>query len=286
MNIGKLGVFFFTDSLTAPQSADLARRVEALGYGALWYPEALGRNSLVQAAWLLANTKSLVVASGIANIYARDAQATHAGRLALNEMSDNRFLLGLGVSHPPLVEGLRGHAYGKPLQNMRAYLERMAAATYQAPPPGGSSEVVLAALGPKMLELAGELCDGAHPYNVTPEHTARARKILGPTKRLYVEQKVMLETDPVKAREAARQSLGFYLGLENYRKNWFTLGFTEEDLAGPSDRFLDAMVAWGDAATLRSRLEDHYQAGADHVCIQPVGDLAVLEALAPTGPSN
>jgi probable F420-dependent oxidoreductase len=280
MDIGKLGVFSFLDTMTAKEVADFAQRVEKMGYGALWYPEAVGRNSFVLAGWILANTERLVAASGIANIYARDAQATHAARLALNELSGGRFLLGLGVSHAPLVQGIRGHDYGKPLETMRNYLQYMAKAVYQAPPPPGRSEVVLAALGPKMLELAGTASDGAHPYNVTPEHTARARRILGPNKKLYVEQKVLLESDPARARGIAKGALDFYLGLPNYRNNWFSLGFTEEDMA-PSDRFLDAMVAWGDEGAIRARLDEHFQAGADHVCIHPLGDLRVLEALAP-----
>ena len=282
MNIGKLGVFHFLDSFSAAENAELAREIEQLGYGALWYPEAVGRNSMVQATWLLANTTRLVIASGIANIYARDAQATASARLALNELSGGRFLLGLGVSHAPLVESMRGHSYSRPLAAMRDYLEKMKQATYQAPTPADNGEMVLAALGPKMLELAGQQTDGAHPYNVTPEHTRRARQILGPNKRLYVEQKVALETDPSKARDLARQGLGFYMGLPNYRNNWISLGFSEDDLSGPSDAFLDAMVCWGDVNQVRQKLQQHYQAGADHVCIQVLGDLkAGLRALAP-----
>lgn len=284
MDIGKLGVFLFTDSLTAAQAAELADRIEKWGYGALWFPEAVGRNSVAHASWLLASTRRLVVASGIANIYARDAQAAAAARLTLNEQSGNRYLMGLGVSHAPLVEGLRGHHYGKPIQAMRSYLEKMRQATYRAPAPAGESELVLAALGPRMLELAAELTDGAHPYNVTPEHTAMARKILGPGKRLYVEHKVVLETDPVKAREIGRQGLAFYKDLPNYRNNWLRLGFTEDDCAGPSDRLVDAVVAWGDEARIRARIQEHYQAGADHVCIQPLAAVEeTLERLAPAG---
>ncbi|MBI3929025.1 MAG: TIGR03620 family F420-dependent LLM class oxidoreductase [Armatimonadetes bacterium] len=282
MEIGKLGVFYFTDGFTAAQAAGFARKVERLGYGALWYPEALGRETMAHASWLLANTERLVIASGIANIFARDPQATAAASLALSEQSNSRYLLGLGVSHAPLVRDVRGHAYHKPLQRMREYLQNMGRAVYRAPRPSEDSEVVLAALGPKMLELAGAMTDGAHPYNVTPEHTAFARGILGPEKRLYVEQKVMLETDPTRARAAARQALDFYLAAENYRNNWKRLGFGDGEIDGPSDRFLDAMVAWGDADALRRRIQEHWDAGADHVCIQPVGDVdRVLEALGP-----
>lgn len=284
MDIKKFGVFYFVDSMSAPQLAHFAREVESLGYGALWFPEAVGRNTMVTAAWLLSQTEKLVVASGIANIYARDPQAAVAGRKALDELSGGRYLLGLGVSHAPLVEDVRGHSFHKPLARMKDYLEKMQKAVYQAPAPEKSGELVLGALGPKMTELSAKLADGAHPYNVTPEHTADTRKIVGPDKRVYVEHKVVLETDPVKARAAAKQTLDFYMGLPNYRNNWLRLGFTEEELnpEKPGDRFLDEMVYWGDARTIRKKLNRHFEAGADHVCVQPLGDdpLACLKALA------
>jgi probable F420-dependent oxidoreductase len=282
MSIGKLGVFTFIDMMSASDAADFARTVQDLGYGALWYPEAVGRNSMVTAAWLLSQTTTLTVASGIANIFARDAQAAAGARHALNEMSGGRFLMGLGVSHAPLVEDLRGHSFKNPLQRMRDYVEKMNGAIYQSPKPKTSGELVLAALGPKMTALAGEVSDGAHPYNVTPEHTAKAREILGPEKKLYVEQKVLLETDPLKARAVAKANLSFYLPMINYQKNWARLGFQAADWEQPSDKFLDAMVAWGDESAIRQRIDEHYQAGADHVCIQPLGDPAeVLRLLAP-----
>lgn len=283
MNIGKLGVFYFLDNLSAPQLAEFAQSVELMGYGCLWYPEAVGRNSMVTATWALSQTTRLVVASGIANIFARDAQATAAAQKALNELSGGRFLLGLGVSHPPLVEDMRGHRYEKPLQRMREYLEKMKQATYVAPAPEKSGETVLAALGPKMIALAGETTDGAHPYNVTPEHTARAREILGPDKKLYVEQKILLETDPDKARGIARETLSMYLPMVNYQNNWARLGFESEDWEQPSDKLLDAMVYWGDEETINGKLEHHFQAGADHVCLQPLGEnpLDTLRVFAP-----
>lgn len=287
MDIKKLGVWFFTEGLTAREAADFARQVQDWGYGALWIPEATGRNSLVHAAWLLSQTTSLVVATGIANVFGRDAQATVGARHALNEQSQGRFLLGLGVSHAPLVERLRGHNYKKPLAYMSDYLDKMGRAMYSAPMPAQQGEVVLAALGPKMLELSRDKADGAHPYNVTPEHTAEARAILGSGKKLYVEQKVMLETDPEKARGAAREVLGMYLKLPNYRNAWFRMGFSEAEVDGTADRFLDAMVAWGDEEAIAERIQAHWDAGADHVCIQPVGGASpghpeprVLEAMA------
>src|SRR5258708_14011806 len=184
MKLSKLGVWAGMDAFTATEAAAFAQRVEGWGYGALWIPEAMGRNSLVNAAWLLANASTLVIATGIANIYARDWVAAASAQKALNEQSGGRFLLGLGVSHVPLVEGFRGQHYGKPVATMRAYLEGMKKAHYVAPQPSEPPKTVIAPLGPKMLALAGEQADGAHPSNVTPENTAQARKILGPGQML------------------------------------------------------------------------------------------------------
>ena len=247
----------------------------------MWTPESRGRNVLVNAAWLLAGTSRLVIATGIANIYARDAMAMANAQRGLNEQSGNRFLLGLGVSHKPMVSALRGHTYGRPVPTMRAYLEAMRAAPYQAPLPSEPPRTVLAALGPKMLALAAEMTDGAHPYCVTPEHTAEARRILGPGKLLCPELMVLLETDPAKARAAARTALSTYVQLENYANNWRRLGFTDADLAGGgSNRFIDGNVAWGDESAIRKRIELFWDAGADHVCIQsihPSGSRTMLD---------
>jgi probable F420-dependent oxidoreductase len=292
MKIGKLGAWAATESLTAVAAAAFAKRVEGWGYGALWIPEALGRNVLVHSSWLLANTSTLVIATGIANIYARDAAAMKSAQLALAEQSGGRFLLGLGVSHVPLVEGVRGHVFEKPIGKMRRYLQDMEKVTYISAMPAETPPVVIAALGPQMLALTAELADGAHPYNVTPEHTALARKVLGPGKLLCPEQKVLLQTDPAIARAAARKNLSTYLTLPNYRNNMVRMGFTESDLeSGGSDRFIDAIVAWGDEAAVRKRIQAHWDAGADHVCIQaipPDGDSSkpvderLLELLAPS----
>jgi probable F420-dependent oxidoreductase len=272
MKLSKLGVWAAMDAFTAVEAAAFAQRVEAWGYDALWFPEAMGRNSFVHAALLLANTTRLVVATGIANIYARDWVAAASAQKALNEQSGGRFLLGLGVSHIPLVEGFRGQHYGKPVETMRAYLEGMKKAHYSAPAPPEPPKTVIAALGPKMLALAAEQADGAHPYNATPDHTAEARKILGPGKLLCPEQMVLAETDPAKARTIARSTLAIYLSLPNYANNWKRLGFGNADFAnGGSDRLVDAVVAWGDDAAIRARLQAHWDAGADHVCIQALG---------------
>ena len=244
MKLGKLGVWTSLDSVTAARSLEIAKRVEARGYAALWMPESRGRNVLVHSAWLLAGTQRLIVAPGIANIYARDAMAMAAGQRGLNEQSGGRFLLGIGVSHVPTVNTLRGHVYGKPVATMRAYLDAMRAAIYIAPPPPEPPLTILAALGPRMLALSAEHADGAHPYNVPPEHTAEARRILGPDKLLCPEQMVVLEKNPSEARRIGRIALERYMKLENYVNNWRRLGFGDNDLAGGgSDRFIDANVA-------------------------------------------
>ncbi len=278
MQLKKLGVWAATDSLCAADAAAFARRVEAWGYGALWIPEAVGREACSASAWLLANTSKLIVASGIANIYARDSISAAAAQKGLNEQSGGRFLLGLGVSHIPLVEGVRRHQYGKPIATMRSYLQAMAAAPYKSVPPAAAPTTVLAALGPKMLELAAELADGAHPYNVTPEHTRGARALLGAGKLLCVEQAAILETDPAQARAAARRFLSFYMALPNYVDNWRRLGFADADFSGGgSDRLIDAVLVWGDEKAIRARIDEHWQAGADHVCVQAIGQTALAD---------
>jgi probable F420-dependent oxidoreductase len=287
MKLGKLGVWCSTNALRPEQLAELAQGVERLNYDVLWYPESLSYESLSLAGFLLGRTERICVGSGIANIYARDAITAIAGHNTLNSLYGDRFILGLGVSHIPLVETRRGHNYGKPVTTMRAYLDAIDAAELAVTAP--ARNIVLAALGPVMLALARDRTQGALPYNVTPEHTAQAKKILGPDKWLCVEQKVCLTTDANQAREVAAKTLAHYMALPNYRNNWLRLGFSETELAGGgNERFLDAMVAWGDADAIRARIDAHYAAGATHVCIQPVNpdgtpapDWAVLEALAP-----
>lgn len=289
MKLGKLGIWFPMDPLTKEQLTELAQRVEALGYAALWYPESRGHESFSLGSYLLARTKTLVLATGIANIYARDAAAARQGQHTLAKLSGGRFLLGLGVSHIPMVEGLRGHKYEKPVATMRAYLEGMAKAADIAPKLEQAPPTVIAALGPRMTALGAKNAAGIHPYNVTPEHTAWAREIVGPEPWVCVEQKIMLTTDANQARKVAREGMARYMPLPNYRNNWLRQGFSEAELDnGGSDRFLDAMVAWGDAATIKTRIQAHFDAGASHVCIQPLNPdgsllphMAALEALAP-----
>lgn len=289
MELGRLGVWLFVDGLDAQGTAKLAQRVESLGYGTLWIPEAMGREVFASASWLLAATTKLNIASGIANIYARDAMTMAAGQKTLDEQSGGRFLLGVGVSHKPLVEDIRGHDASKPLATMKRYLDAMAGAIYVAPPSAVPGKIVIGALHPKMLKLCAQKTAGAHPYLMPPEHTAYARKILGDGPLLCPEQKVLLESDPAKARSVARAALKMYFELPNYRRSLMRFGFTDADFAdGGSDRLVDGTVAWGDEQAIRERIAAHHAAGADHVCIQPLHpdalpepDWRVLEALAP-----
>jgi probable F420-dependent oxidoreductase len=270
VDLGPVGVWTFQlDRQPAARAGEIAAELEELGYGAVWLPEAVGRDPLVGAALLLGATDRITVATGIASIYARDAMAMAAGWKTVSEAHPGRFVLGLGVSHAPMVEGMRGHAYGPPLTTMRAYLDAMDAAMYVAAEPPEPTRRVLAALGPKMLALAAERADGAHPYFVTPEHTARAREVLGREPVLATEQAAVLETDPAEARRVAREHMAIYLGLPNYVNNLKRLGFTDDDIAaGGSDRLADAIVAWGDVNAVRARVRAHHDAGADHVCVQ------------------
>ena len=226
MKLGKLGVWYFFDAMSSTDAATTAQRIESLGYSTLWIPETIGKNPMVLSSWLLSNTKELNIATGIVNIYHREPGVTLAAQKSLCEQSNNRFLLGLGVSHKPLVEGVRGLNYGPPVKTMRNYLEGMKAAPYTALSHEEEPPTVIAALGPKMLELASEMTQGAHPYFTSPEHTAMAREKLGKDSWLCVEQKVILEKDPTKAREAAKQTAAIYKGLPNYRNNWIRMGLS------------------------------------------------------------
>ncbi|MFE7661859.1 LLM class F420-dependent oxidoreductase [Streptomyces celluloflavus] len=286
--LGRVGVWH--GGLGAAPTAvarEAAQEIEELGYGALWFGEGpASKEALSHAGLLLAATRRLPVATGIANIWVRDATAMNAGANTLAEAYPGRFVLGLGASHAPLVDG-RGHAYAKPLAAMRTYLDGMDAAAYEAPLPDGPPARVLAALGPKMLELSATRAAGAHSYFVTPEHTAQAREVLGDGPLLAPEQAVLLETDPVAARALARDHMGVYLALPNYVNNLRRLGFEDDDFTGGgSDRLVDAIVAWGDADAIRERIRAHHDAGADHVAIQPLAPhrglgLGQLRELAP-----
>jgi probable F420-dependent oxidoreductase len=289
MKFGKFGVFTFTDILDPKLLAELPRRLEELGYSTLWYPEAMNYEAFAVGGYLLSHSKNLIVGSGIANIYARDPAASVMGHNSLNSLYGGRFVLGLGVSHAPIVSDLRGHDYTKPVATMRAYLDGMDQAwkALSGAPP--EKQVVLAALGPNMSKLAAERTLGSFPYNITPEQARISRSNMSRESAVICEQKVCLCSDPVTARAAARAALGIYMSLPNYFNNWFRLGFNKDDLKdGGSDRLMDAMVFWGSADQIKAKLQKYFDGSADQVVIQPIRADGkpgpcwdALEALAP-----
>ncbi len=257
------------DVVPSSRARELAAELEGLGYGAVWIPEVAGRDPFVHLSMLLSATERIVGATGIANIWARDAVATSCATKTLEEAYPQRVLIGLGVSHQPLVDDLRGHDYGKPLTAMRRYLDGIDQAPFSAERPSTPPKYVLAALRTKMLQLSAERTEGAHPYFVTPEHTVRARETLGADALLCPEQAVVLESDPDRAREIGRGHTTTYLKLPNYVNALLDLGFDEADLNdGGTDAVVDALVAWGDVDTIRDRVQQHLGAGADHVAVQ------------------
>jgi probable F420-dependent oxidoreductase len=274
VDIGKYGIWYgMVDTLPTPEARRAAQVVEELGFGALWVAEAVGRDPFVSATVLLAATEKLAVATGIANIYARDPMTMAAGQKTIAEAFPGRFLLGIGVSHGHLVAGVRKHDYSKPYSYMVEYLDKMDKALFMAVGPDEDPGRLLAALGPKMLELSATRANGAHPYFTTPEHTRIARETMGPDALLAPEQMVVLSTDPVEARRIARAGMKIYMGLPNYFNNLVRLGFDESDRAdGGSDRLVDAIVAWGTPEQIAARVQEHHDAGADHVCIQVLQD--------------
>ena len=285
-----LGVWYFTDAMTATQAAEAAARIESLGYSTLWVPDTVGRDPFAHLAWLASQTRTLHFATGVASIFSRHPGPMMQAANTLAEQTAGRFVLGLGVSHERTVAGLRKLDYSKPLTQMRSYLEAMDASPYMAVPPEEPPIRLLAALGPKMLELSATATDGAHPYFVTPEHTADARAAIGSDKLLCVEQKVILSTDADAARAAANVQIDRYARLPNYRNNWKRISFTEDEIEQRANRFVDHVIVWGDEDRVRSGVQAHYDAGADHVCIQPVStngplvlDWNALETLAPRG---
>lgn len=270
MHLGRVGLW--TNQLNGlghAQLCDVLQEVEGLGFGALWTGEAAtGREAFTHSALALGATDRMVVATGIASIWARDPSATASAHRVLSEAFPHRFLLGLGVSHGALV-GARGHTYAKPLAAMRAHLDAMDAhPTGELPPLMTPASRVLGALGPAMLALARDRADGAHPFLVPPEHTAAAREILGPGKLLAPHQAVVLRDDLEVAREVARTDLGGRLRLPNYRRSLSRLGFGDDDfVAGGSDALVDRMYACGDEAAVAARVAEHLEAGADHVAL-------------------
>jgi probable F420-dependent oxidoreductase len=265
MQLGRIGIWSGQFWGERAEVVDAATELEELGYGTLWFPNRATAFEL--ARHLLDATRRAVIATGIVSIWTHAAAEAAEAHHALAEAHPNRFMLGLGVSHPHLVDREEPGRYSRPLAKMRQYLDELDA----APTPVPTSERVLAALGPRMLTLARDRSAGAHPYLVTAAHTRRAREALGTERLLAVEQAVVLEPEPARARAIAREHLSRYLTAPNYVNNWFRLGFTPDDVSdGGSDRLVDALVAWGGLDVILERIAQHHQAGADHVCIQVI----------------
>jgi probable F420-dependent oxidoreductase len=294
--LGRLGAWSHLDRLDVVALRDFARRADELGFGTLWVPETVGRDPFVLLALLTDVTSSMMLGTSIANIYARDAQTMRTGAMSLQEASGGRFVLGLGVSHPHLVEKLRGHTYERPVTRMREYVTVYRSAIYKGPIAEGAGEppVLLAALRERMTDLAATDADGAFPYLFTTNRVRWQRERLdaaasGSGRRpvLAVTMPTVVETDPAAARATARAYLTPYLRTPNYHASWTAQGFEPADWERPgSDRLVDAMVAWGDVEAIRARVAEFVDAGADHVAVIPLAtdgsddDLPTLEALA------
>ena len=270
---GTVGIWTVThESLPPQRSGEIAHELEELGYAAMWIPEAYSREAFTSSHFLLQATSTIVVATGIANIWARDAVTAASAAKSLNAAFSDRFVLGLGVSHEPIVQKLRKHDYVSPLTQMKSFLEELNKAPMFAVEGNQEFARVIAALGPKMLELGKTLAHGVHPYLVTPEHTAVARATVG-TQFVGVEQAVVLGQSREVFLQRAHAYLEIYTGLPNYRNNWLRLGFSEEDFVkGGSERLCDAMVVHGDEQKILDNINAHRSAGADHVCIQVLGE--------------
>ncbi|MEA2677966.1 MAG: hypothetical protein QOJ81_2107 [Chloroflexota bacterium] len=267
--LGRVGIWSFAlQRLAARDEIAAARQFETLRFPALWIPESLGsKDVMAHAALLLAGTEGVPLATGIANIHARDPMAMANGARALGEAYPGRFVLGIGVSHAPSVE-MRGGDYKNPLAQLKAYLDAMDAAQYAAPAPDPPVPLVLAALGPKMLELAAARADGAHPYFVPVEHTPIARQQLGPDPCLATEVTAVLTTDRSTGLDIGRKFAHNYLVLPNYANNLKRLGWTDTDIESEADKLIDAVVVIGDVDAIVKRVKDHLDGGADHVCVQ------------------
>jgi probable F420-dependent oxidoreductase len=273
MDVGPVGIWTAQlDLQPAARAREAAAELDELGFGALWIPEAVGREPISHAAVLLDATKRIVVATGVAVIFNRAPSAAAAAQRLLADDSGGRFLLGLGVSHAAMIEGMLGQVWDKPLARMRDYLDAMDDAFTVSPAPTNDPPRVLSALGPRMLELAATRAWGALTYFVPVEHTVEARGLLGDGPMLLVEQAVVLEADADVARAIGRKHMSIYLTLPNYVNNLRRLGWGDQDLAGGgSDKLVDAVVAWGGVDAVCARVAAHHDAGADHVCIQVLG---------------
>lgn len=286
--LGRVGVWLASLRLaTAEQERVAARRIEQLGYGSLWAGEAMsGKEAFAHQGLLLAATKGITTGTGIANVWLRNPIAMQAGASTLGDAYPGRFILGIGVSHASLVER-SGQTYRTPVAHMTHYLDEMDRAIPDVPHPEVPVPRLLAALGPMMLALSRDRADGAHPYFVPVAHTGLAREILGGDRLLIPEQAVVLSTDPEQARRIARQHTSSYLRLPNYVNNLKRFGYSDEDLSdGGSDRLVDAVVAWGNEQRIAERVKEHLDQGADHVLLQPLGDLeSAIEQLERMAPS-
>ena len=292
MDIKTPGIFALTDLMTADQLTCFALNVEKHGYGSLWFPEGLVRDPFSVATHILTFTNKLIVGTGIANVWKREPISMISAARTLAEMFPERFILGIGISHGPMM-AQHGYKYEKPVAFMRNYLARMKSAPYMAPQPRSEPPILIAALMPRMLQLAAAQTQGTIPVHTTPEQTARMRAALGPDKWICVQQVAILEADAAKARRAARGALTVYLSLPNYLRSFRDMGFGDPDFVdGGSDRLVDSLIAWGDADAIRKRVAAHYDAGATEVSVtltcaegspaeRSVPDEAALRALAP-----
>jgi probable F420-dependent oxidoreductase len=266
---GNLGVIAMTESMDSAALTVFALKLEELGYESLWLPELFGREPVATAAYLLAQTTQLKVATGIVNVYVRDACAMAQTRQTLAELSAGRFILGLGVSNPGLNE-TRGHVWQMPLPKMKSYLAAMTEAVIDSPSPEKPAPLYIAAHGPKLQKLGANQTDGIITYLMPPVHTQASRKHIGENTELSVVSPFILETDPATARAKARKALQYYMALDYYHREWSQLGFDENDFAdGGSDRLIDTLVGWGDEEALKERLNAYYTAGADRVIAMP-----------------
>jgi probable F420-dependent oxidoreductase len=268
----RIGVWWASDTWPMPAAQEVAREIESMGYGSLFLPEIGFKDALIESAAFLDATERLVIGTGIANIHARIPETAEGAGRTLTALYPGRFVLGLGVSHGPLVARF-GVAYDKPLATMRDYLGRMAALPEMIEPGSGRPTRLLAALGPKMIELSGTDADGAHPYLATPAHTATAREILGPGKWLVPEQAVVIGGDEDEQLRRAHLHLQIYSGLPNYRNSWKRLGFDESDFVpGGSEILARGIVGMGSVEQAAATLTAHLDAGADHALVQVLGD--------------
>jgi probable F420-dependent oxidoreductase len=260
LNLGRIGIWS-TAVRFSPEGREAAGELEQMGFGTVWIPGGVDDGVIASLDTLLDATSSLKLATGIINIWKHEPAELAAWWHGQSPDRQARLFLGLGVSHGPLI----GDAWAKPVAKMTEFLDGLDAAGMP------SDKLCLAALGPKMLELSASRTAGAHPYMVTTKHTAIAREAMGPDALLVPEQGVVLESDPAKAREIARGFVQHYARLPNYANNWRREGFSDAEIEGLSDRLIDALIAWGDIETVSARLDEHFAAGADHVCVQVIG---------------